>query len=368
MTSTAESLSARAAARAPRSFRRPAIITTGVVLLVAAVTLGYHRWSIARQHETTDNAQVDGHITPVLARVGGFVKGVYAAENDTVRAGRVLVELDDEEYRLRLAQTEAELAAVRATAGGHDVPGQAQAQVNTATRQQSALEAQLLSARSTAARAHADLTRYEDLAAKQIVSRTQLDAARNAAEAADAGVVQLQRQIDAAGASVSGAEAGVRLARARLVAAQAAVDNARLQLEYTHILAPRSGLVARRQLEVGQLVQPGQPMMSIVSDSGLWVTANFKETQIARLHPGQPVEIRPDAYHCTAVGRVGSIGSATGARFALLPPDNASGNFTKVVQRVPVRIEVTRACSPDQPLRPGMSVEVDVLTRLATHG
>jgi membrane fusion protein (multidrug efflux system) len=242
--------------------------------------------------------------------------------------------------------------------------GQAQAAVATSTSQQAALEAQLAAAQANAQRAHADLTRMSTLAAKQIVSRQQLDAAQAAADAADANVTALQRQINAAGSTITSAEAGVRLARARLDGARAARDNAALQLSYTRIMAPGSGVVARKQIDEGQLLQAGQPLLAIVADTGAWVTANFKETQLADMRVGQPVELSVDAYGgCRAQGRIESISSATGARFALLPPDNATGNYTKVVQRVPVRIAITRGCGQGRPLRPGMSVVASVRTR-----
>jgi len=163
---------------------------------------------------------------------------------------------------------------------------------------------------------------------------------------------------------VVNAEAGARFAQARLGAAQSARDNAALQLSYTSVTAPLAGIVSRKQVEVGQLVQPGQPLLTVVGDTGVWVTANYKETQLAEVRVGSPAEIDIDAYPgCKAEGKVESIGAATGAKFALLPPDNATGNFTKVVQRVPVRIVVTRGCGNDQPLRPGMSVEAHVVTK-----
>jgi membrane fusion protein (multidrug efflux system) len=177
-------------------------------------------------------------------------------------------------------------------------------------------------------------------------------------------VTALERQVAAAGASVTGAEAGVRLARARYEAARATRDNAALQLSYATVLAPATGLVARKSVETGQLLQAGQPVLSIVAADSVWVTANYKETQVAVMHPGQDVELEVDAYpDCHMRGKLESISSATGARFALIPPDNATGNFTKVVQRVPVRIQVLDDCGEDRPLRPGMSVAAVVHTR-----
>jgi membrane fusion protein (multidrug efflux system) len=182
-------------------------------------------------------------------------------------------------------------------------------------------------------------------------------------ESANLAVMSLERQVAAAGAGVTSAEAGVRLAQARYEAAKAARDNAELQLSYAAVLAPESGMVSRKSADVGQLLQAGQPVLSIVAADSIWVTANFKETQVAVMHPGQVVDLVIDAYpECHARGRLESISSATGARFALIPPDNATGNFTKVVQRVPVRIQVTEGCGEDHPLRPGMSVEATVHT------
>jgi membrane fusion protein (multidrug efflux system) len=352
-------------AERPSRFGRRQIIL-GVVALVVLLGLVwlYRRWSYARSHESTDNAQVDGHIVPVLAKVGGYVQAVTVSENDSARAGQLLVQVDDAEYRQRLAQAEADLQAAYASAGVGPGTGQAEAQVATAAGQQAALQAQITAARANAQRAQADLARSEELARQQIISRQQLDALRTASEAARANLLAVERQASAAGATVASAQAGVRLAQARVLAARAARDNAALQLQYTKVLAPEGGVVSRKNVEVGQLVQPGQPLMAIVADTGVWVTANFKETQLADMRVGQPVEIEVDAYGgCRAEGRVQSISSATGAKFALLPPDNATGNFTKVVQRIPVRIAVARACGPTRPLRPGMSVTASVETQ-----
>jgi membrane fusion protein, multidrug efflux system len=334
-------------------------IIIGVVVVAAAIAL---TWAIktfiySRAHETTDNAQVDGHIVPVLAKVGGYVTAVLVQDNDSVRNGQTLVRIDDAEYRVKVAQAEADLAAAQSAAGGRRFTGQSQAAVATASGQRSALDAQIQAALANQQKANADLARMRDLVSKQIVSAQQLDAAQAAAAAASADVEALQRQAAAAGGTVQNAQAGVRLAQARLEAAQASLENAKLQLSYTNVTAPETGTISKKQVEVGQLVQPGQTMMSIVADTGTWVTANFKETQLNRMHVGQPVALEVDAYPgCDAEGKVQSLSGATGARFALLPPDNATGNFTKVVQRLPVRIAITRGCGTTHPLRPGMSV------------
>ena len=340
-------------------------IILGIVAIVGLLVLiwAFQRWSYGRSHQSTDNAQIDGHIVPVLAKVGAYVKTVNVDENDHVKAGQLLVQLEDDDYRVRLQQAEADLAAAQATAGGSGFAGQAQAQVQSAAGQRAALDAQIGAARANANKADADLARAKELANKQIISRQQLDAAQASADVAHANLLAAERQAVAAGGTVNTAEAGVRVANARTLAARAALDNAQLQLDYTHITAPASGEVSRKQVEVGQLVAAGQPLMSIVADTGVWVTANFKETQLAKIHPGQPVEFEVDAYGgCVGEGKVESVSGATGAKFALLPPDNATGNFTKVVQRVPVRIAVTKPCAGNYPLRPGLSAVVHVYT------
>jgi len=345
------------------SGKKKFIIPIVIIVAIIAAIWGFKTWSYARSHESTDDAQVDGHIVPVLAKVGGYVTGVSADENQHVNEGQILVTLDDAEYRVRVESAQADLAAAEGVAGTKSTQGQAEGQVQTASGQRSQLDAQVLAAEAANTNAQANLARMKDLAAKQIVSKQQLDAARAAAAAAEAQLLAAQRQVTTAGSQISTAKAGVRIAEARSAAAGAALDNAKLQLSYTKIVAPASGLVARKQVEVGQLVTAGQPVMSVVADTGVWVTANFKETQLDDIKVGQAVEFDVDAYDgCTAHGKVESLSGATGAKFALLPPDNATGNFTKVVQRVPIRIAVTKGC-PNHPLRPGLSVDVHVSTR-----
>jgi membrane fusion protein (multidrug efflux system) len=337
-----------------------------ILILLVIVGLGWavKQYTYARAHESTDDAQLDGDMTPVLAKVGGYVQKITVDENQHVAGDSLLVQIDSSEYVAKLAQAEADLAAARAAVSGPQGEGQAQAAVQAASNQRASLDAQITAAQANLTKANADLSRAKELVAKQIVSKQQLDGAQAAADAAAATLEALQKQKSAASSNISGAEAGVRLAQARLAAAQAAVDNAKLQLSYTHITAPMAGLVSRKQVEVGQLVQAGQPMLTIVADTGVWVTANFKETQLDDIRVGQPVDIDIDAYPgCAAHGKVESLAAATGAKFALLPPDNATGNFTKVVQRVPVRIAVTEGCGAAEPLRPGMSVVAHVVTK-----
>jgi membrane fusion protein (multidrug efflux system) len=355
----------RSAAAEPGKSSSKKKIVLPIVGVLALILLfwAFQKWSYGRTHQSTDNAQVDGHIVPVLAKVGGYVNTVTVSENDSVKAGQLLVHLDDDDYRVRLQQAQADLAAAEATGGGGGCSGQAQSQVQSATGQRAALDAQTGAARANANKADLDLARARELADKQIISKQQLDAAQATAAVAHANLLAAERQAAAAGGTVNTAEAGVRVANARTMAARANAANAQLQLDYTRITAPASGEVSRKQVEVGQLVAPGQPLMSIVADTGVWVTANFKETQLAKIRPGQPVEFEIDAYGgCVGEGKVASVSGATGAKFALLPPDNATGNFTKVVQRVPVRIAVTKPCAGNHPLRPGLSAVVHIDT------
>ncbi|AMW04128.1 HlyD family secretion protein [Gemmatimonas phototrophica] len=339
------------------------LIVLGAVV-VGVGGWGYTKWSYGRTHESTDNAQVEGHIVPIVAKVGGYVQSVKVDENATVAPNAELVRLDDREYAVKLAQADADLAAARATAGGRGVDGQAATMVRTASSQRDVGSAQVAAAQAQLTKAQSDLARAKELAAKQIISLAQLDAAQAMATAAEAQLEAMSRQVSAATSGIANAEAGVRLAQARLAAAEAARENAALQLSYTSITTPLSGTVSRKQVEVGQLVQAGQTLMSIVADSGVYVTANVKETQLARVRAGQKVELEVDAYAgATVEGVVESIASATGAKFALLPPDNATGNFTKVVQRVPVRIRITKALDKDRPLRPGMSVLANIIVQ-----
>ncbi|HEY7878280.1 MAG TPA: HlyD family secretion protein [Gemmatimonadaceae bacterium] len=343
--------------------RRKFVIPIVGLAVLAALVWGVKTYLYSRVHESTDDAQVDGHIIPVLAKVGGYVNAVLVQDNDSVKGGQTLATIDADEYKVRVAQAEANLSATRFAAGSVRVPGQASAAVVTATSQHAAQDAQIAGARARQEQALSDLTRMKELVAKQIASQQQLDAAQTAADAASADLEAVVRQAAAAGAGVTSAVAGVGMAQARMEGAQAVLEDAKLQLSYTTITAPVSGTVSKKLVELGQLLQPGQMLMSVVADTGAWVTANFKETQLADMRVGQPVTIDIDAYPgCTAEGRVQSLSAATGAKFALLPPDNATGNFTKVVQRVPVRVEITKGCGVQRPLRPGLSVVAHVKT------
>ena len=264
-------------AEAPPSGIRRFIVPLLVLIAVGAgLWWGYTHWMYARAHISTDDATVDGHIVPVIAKVSGYVQRVNVGENQHVGGDSLLVQIDPSEYAVRLAQAQADLAAALATAGSAGVNGQAQAAVETATGQRGSLDAQIIGARANATKARNDLARMQELAAKQIVSKQQLDAAQAAADASAAALVSLERQVTAATGTIANAQAGVRLAQARLQSSQAAVRNAQLQVDYTRVVAPEAGIISKKQVEPGQLVQAGQPIMEIVSDTGVWITANFK--------------------------------------------------------------------------------------------
>ena len=347
-----------------RSYRRPFLFTVLGVAAISLVVFGVPKWNFTRTHESTENAQVEGHIVPIVARVGGFVSEVRVAENQHVKAGDTLVVLDALEYRARLSQAVADLDAARDVAGGRGVTGQSETVVRGATSARAVREAQVTLARAALAKARTDFGRVLELADKQIVSRQSLDGAQWSVQSATADLELAERQLAGAGAGVENAQAGSRLALSRLAAAEAVRENATLQQSYAVIRAPRDGVVSRKQVDPGQLVQAGQAVLTIVDDQQVWVSANFKETQLSTLKVGQPAEFEVDAYRgCRALGEVESFGAATGAKFALIPPDNATGNFTKVVQRVPVRLRVTTGCGEARPLRPGLSVTAHVKTR-----
>jgi membrane fusion protein (multidrug efflux system) len=337
-----------------------------MILGVVVLTLGawaVKRYLYSRHHVSTDNAQVDGHITVIAPRISAFINRVLVDDNQHVKGGDTLVVLDDRDLRVQLEQAEAELRDAQATGGTRGRAGQAQAELQATRAQAASAAATVAAAESDYKKAAADLARYRGLAAQKIVPAQQLDAAQAAFDAAAAHLESVRRQASAAGSQVSASGAALRGADARLAAAQAAVDNARLQLSYARITAPTAGIIAKRNAETGALVQPGQSLMSIVPDRDVWVTANLKETQLPNVRVGDPVEFTVDAYPGRKFsGKVESLSPATGARFALLPPDNATGNFTKVVQRVPVKIAVEQPSDTTHPLRPGMSVDVDIAT------
>jgi membrane fusion protein (multidrug efflux system) len=328
------------------------VLGAGVVAAAGGTAYGLH----LRGLERTDDAQIEGTVVPVHARVAGFAQQVLVRDDQAVRKGDTLYRIDPTEYVLRLRQSEAELWAARANSR----QGVAGASAHAASAQKQVAASNLDAARANLERAQRELARARGLREREVVSQAQLDAAETTERTAEAALRAATDQAAASGFGEVGAAAQERLADARIAAAQAAVDVARTQLSWTVGIAAVSGHVAKRNVEPGQYLSPGQPLMSLVSDSAVWVVANLKETQVRRVRSGQPVEIDVDALPGRVLwGKVRTVQWATGARFSLLPPDNASGNFTKVVQRIPVRIDLSDTAAFDL-LRPGMSADISI--------
>ena len=389
------------------------------ILLVVAIGAGLWAYYHYRDRVSTDDAEVDGHVTAIAPKISGNVVDVLVKDNQPVKAGDVLVRIDPRDYQARvdqakgaLAEAESKLRAAQVRVPLADLTtesgqtsasagvGDAQAELDRARlvyEQASSsdlayAEANVRARQASNERAQADLARMKPLVDKAEISQQQYDAYVAAAKVADSELKAAQEKLASAGkdaaikkASLTAAETRVAQANAQLSAsvanrkqvairtadagtAQAVVESARatlesaeLQLSYATIIAPMDGVVTRKSVEIGQILQPGQGIMTLIPLSDTWVTANFKETQLAQVHAGQRAEIHVDMYGATIEGHVDSIAGATGASMSLLPPENATGNFVKVVQRIPVKILVDR--HEGVVLRPGMNVNVTIYTK-----
>jgi len=317
-----------------RWYQRPIFMAVLGLVVLALIAVGVLWWLHSRQWESTDDAYISAHVAPVTPRLSGVALRVYVSDNQDVAAGAVLVEIDPRDIQARLDQARAGLSVSRAA-------------LETAKSAVASAEADVTAAQADAERRAADLKRYQSLDPR-VISQQQLDAARAAAQTADA-------QLRSAQTRLGGSKAAVGEAQARIEQAQAAVRAAELDLSYTTIRSSVAGRITQKSVQVGQYVNVGQPLMAIVPPD-VYVTANFKETQITNMHPGQEARIKVDAYpDHEFVGRVDSIQSGSGAAFSLLPPENATGNFVKVVQRVPVKIVFERDDAQHWLLGPGMS-------------
>ena len=327
------------------------------LVLVGALIFTVKEYVFLQSHEQTDDAQVDGDISPVIARVSGYVMEIRFKDNQYVHAGDTLVVLDDRDYKIKLDQ-----AMAAQTAAQKNVAAQgaqiAESQSNIAVQKANIEQAQVRLWKATQ-----DYDRYKNLNDDHAITKAQLDevtADRDGAQAA----------LDAAKSQVPVIDKRINTSREQTVATGAVIDSrkadveyAQLQLTYTVITAPASGIISKRNIQLGQLVQAGSPLFSVVHED-IYITANFKETQLSDIRLGQKVDIRVDAFDKQVIpGTIESFSGATGAKFSLLPPDNATGNFVKVVQRVPVRIHIDADSSVLNKMRPGMSVDVTVHTK-----
>ena len=385
----------------PKKSRRGLIIIIVLILLIAGGLFYWH----STYYEDTDDAQINGHLIQISTRISGQVIQVKVDENQYVEKGAVIAELDPADYKVALENAEASLASAKAAAvaAGVNVPitsintgstlrsssadvSGAQAGVAQATSQVAAAHAKVVQAQANYLKATQDLERYKPLVAKDVISKQQFDAAvaqsdadKAAVEDALASEDAAKHNVQAANDKVSQAEsqfkaaqtgpqqvavqhARAQQAEAQVKSAQAQVDQATLNLKYTEIIAPANGIITRKNLEINQNVSPGQNLLTLVSLDDLWVTANFKETQLRHISPKQHVEISVDATGRKYDGLITQVGGATGSVLSLFPPENATGNYVKVVQRVPVRIDFTNLADQDKghELRPGLSVEPKV--------
>ncbi|WP_199120113.1 HlyD family secretion protein [Pedobacter sp. ASV28] len=330
-------------------------IILGVLIIIGAV-FGITEYNYYSKHVDTDDAQIDGDISPVIARVSGYVKDINFEENTKVNQGQVLVTLDDNDYKIKLEQAQA--GRVAANAG----VGVSQSQIVATSANTSIAKANIQAAKVKLELAQKDFDRYANLVKDGSITKQAFDQAKAQKESAQAAYDAAVDQYNATLKQVGTTQSQLTVSNSGVSQRQADVDFAKLQLSYTQIQAPTTGIVSRKNLQKGQLVQAGQSLFSIVNENSIYVTANFKETQLEKIRIGQKVKIDVDAYPDQDIeGEVYNFAPITGAKGALLPPDNATGNFVKVVQRIPVKIKfTTKDKSVLEKLRPGMSVKVSV--------
>lgn len=326
------------------------------LLLIAGIAFGVKEYIYYSKHEDTDDAQIDGDISPVVARVGGYVDTIMFEENQHVSQGQLLVKIDPRDYQVKLEQ------ALAAQKGASATIGVSQSQIYTNTANSATAKANVETAKIKLTQAQRDYDRYANLVKDGSVTKQQFEQAEVARDAAQASYQAMQDQYKAALAQVKGTQSQLSVTNTGVSARQADVDFAKLQLSYTSITSPASGIVSKKNIQKGQLVQAGQTLFSVVNDNSLFITANFKETQLKNLRAGEKVEVEVDGLGDEKLeGEVYNFSPATGAKFSLLPPDNATGNYVKVVQRVPVKIKIKAPADVMAKLRPGMSANVSVI-------
>jgi membrane fusion protein (multidrug efflux system) len=340
-----------------------------ILLVLVGGGFGMTKYVHSMHHEETDDAQIEANISPVIPRIAGYVVDIRVKDNQYVKAGDTLVILDSRPEQIKLQEAEAALRSAQSNLGlANASTAASHATVSTYEANVSTASAQIEAAKVTLQRANQDYERYSNLIKDHSITQQQFEQAEAAKLTAERQLQVLMdqknaatRQTSAAASQTNATAQQVNIANASIQQRMADIDNAKLQLSYTVITAPQDGRVSKVNAMLGQLLQPGQMLFSIVADTNPWVVANFKETQMSKMRPGQRVTIHVDAFPGQPVeAKVASFSPATGARFSLLPPDNASGNFVKVVQRMPVRIEFTGNEPLIKQLRPGLNVDVDV--------
>jgi membrane fusion protein (multidrug efflux system) len=390
----------------PTRTQSPGFRIAILIALVVLVVVGFFVYRYLTSYESTDDAQVDGHINSISTRISGHVTKLNIRDNQYVNAGDVLVEIDPTDYQVALDRARADFANAQAAAvaAGVTVPitdintssqvsvsqadvNNARAGIQVAEQQLQAAKAQLDQAQANDVKAQNDLGRYKQLVTKQEISQQQYDQAVASAQASAAGVQAARANVDAAQQQVTQArgklvqadanyryantapqqmkitKAKAQSALAEEQRAKASLQQAELNLQYTKVIAPVNGIVSNRTVEVGQNVAPGQELMKVINLDDVWITANFKETQLRDMRANQRVTLEVDANGRKYYGKVDSVAGASGARFSLLPPENATGNYVKVVQRIPVKIILDSGSNNDHQLRPGMSVTPKVWIR-----
>jgi len=354
--------SEKPAAEAPARVKKPLVRVAAILGLVLAIGAGayygHYWWTTGSYFVSTDDAYVGAKSATLSPKVSGYISDIVVADNARVSAGDVIARIDDGDYKLAVQAARDQIAIQQAAIErlGQQVTAQ-EAAVDQA-------RAQVASAKAAATRADLELKRQQDLASRQVSSQQLLEQAQAANEQAIASVQAAEAALESATANVGVIKAQQEEARRTLKQSETSLAKAERDLSFTVIRAPFDGVIGNRAVQVGDYVQPTQRLASLVPLDAIYIDANFKETQLARVHPGQPVSISVDAYpEHDLEGKVASIAPASGSVFSLLPPDNATGNFTKIVQRLPVRILVPAAIAEKSLLRPGMSVVVSVNTK-----
>ena len=341
----------------PAKKRNPVALLVVVLVLLAGGYYGWTRYQFSRAHESTDDAAVEGDVYPIIPRVSGPVIKVYVDDNQPVKRGDTLVTIDKSDYQQRVNAMQAALVAAQAQVVAARA-GVATAQANVRTAQTT-----IGVSAATRTRLQQDLARSTKLRNQDVIPQSDYDAVAANLKMTTAQQSTATDQVSVARQQVIAAQQQIAVAQAVVKQRQSDLDNAKLQLSYTTLVAPANGIVSKKNVQPGQVVSPGQQLIGLVSSGKTWVIANYKETQLENMQVGQKAKIEVDAYPNEEFeGHVESLSAATGARFALLPPDNASGNFVKVTQRVPVKIVLDKE-DAQHPLRAGMSVNAIVAVR-----